>query len=397
MKQAAKNLILIFFTICFLFLAGELAIRLLSGKTERSELTGAVSANGSRADNMLNHAHVPGLEFVHTAKDGKEFRNPVKYNSRGLHDHEYTYEKGPGTTRILVLGDSFVEALQVPMEKNFCEITEQELNSALQPARYEVINMGVSGYSPILEYLYLKKEGLKYGPDIVILFFFMNDVYDDFAYKSMARFGPGGLPLRVGTGREDKTKKLKGCKRFRRRLCNSIKGLINKSKFYVFLKERTYRLQEKAGKRKKEPEENRFLILTEYPESSEHLLWPDTLGYISAARNLAERQGAKFLFVTIPVEGQLFGGRQDAVTRFYLKGKPFSERSEKKIAEFCGHNHIKYISLRKEFDRLGAEGLYFKYDGHFTEKAHREVSGIILEKLKHLGWVPDAETGKREI
>ena len=81
------------------------------------------------------------------------------------------------------------------------------------PYKYEVINMGNSSYSPILEYLYLKREGLKYGPDIVVLGFFVNDVQDDSLYKDMAVFD-GGLPVRVRPRGADKTEKLTGWKKF---------------------------------------------------------------------------------------------------------------------------------------------------------------------------------------
>ncbi|MEA3357480.1 MAG: hypothetical protein U9Q67_03530 [Patescibacteria group bacterium] len=40
---------------------------------------------------------------------------------------------------------------------------------------YEVLNMGISGYNTIQEYLLLKDKGLKFQPDLVLLGFFYND------------------------------------------------------------------------------------------------------------------------------------------------------------------------------------------------------------------------------
>src|SRR6266851_1141148 len=48
----------------------------------------------------------------------------VKINSHGFRDKERTYEKGKDVFRIVVLGDSFSEALQVPLEKTFPYILE---------------------------------------------------------------------------------------------------------------------------------------------------------------------------------------------------------------------------------------------------------------------------------
>ena len=46
--------------------------------------------------------------------------------------------------------------------KNFCEQLQYLLNqdSSLKNKRYEVLNAGVSGYSPISEYLYFKRVGV---------------------------------------------------------------------------------------------------------------------------------------------------------------------------------------------------------------------------------------------
>ena len=66
---------------------------------------------------------VPNNEFIFTSRRD-EFRVRVRINSNGLRDREYPYEKGEGVFRILVLGDSFSAALQVPLEQIWHEIIE---------------------------------------------------------------------------------------------------------------------------------------------------------------------------------------------------------------------------------------------------------------------------------
>jgi len=399
MKPVIKNLILTFVVVCLVFLSGELALNIAAflnseknGRgiqaTKTKSLAEGVSENGSQADQILNHVHVPGLQFTYTARDGKEFETIIKYNSKGLNDKEHPYAKPAGTARIVILGDSFVEALQVPRGQNFCEIIEKRLNAGNPAEKYETINMGTSGYSPILEYVYLKREGLKYEPDVVILCFFMNDVHDDLIYKGMATFDNENLPISVSSGNADKTEKIKKTwKRAERRLCNSVKAVINRSKFYVFLKKRVYRLLEIADIRKSRPEENPYFILCKDPDPEKLALWKDTLRYILATKELAERNGVKFLLVTIPVEGQLHGTVRCAVSRFYLKEKPYSDRYEKRIKSFCSRNGIDYLSLLLEFEESRAEGFYYKRDSHFNEKGHEEAAALILKKLEKLGWV----------
>jgi len=102
-------------------------------------------------------------------------------NSKGLRDYEHTYEKPEGTFRILVLGDSFIEAAQVPLNETLSKHLESLLNTNLdKDIYYEVINAGFSMYGTEQELIFLETEGVRYKPDIVILSFFpANDVFDN--------------------------------------------------------------------------------------------------------------------------------------------------------------------------------------------------------------------------
>ncbi|PYQ23833.1 MAG: hypothetical protein DMF81_07510 [Acidobacteria bacterium] len=60
----------------------------------------------------------------------KEGFSEGHFNSHGFRDYERTWEKPPNTYRILVLGDSYVEAFQVPLERAFPALLEVRLNAA---------------------------------------------------------------------------------------------------------------------------------------------------------------------------------------------------------------------------------------------------------------------------
>ena len=49
----------------------------------------------------------------------REGRNYVSINSAGLRDREHSTTKAPDTIRIALLGDSYSEALQAPLEQTF--------------------------------------------------------------------------------------------------------------------------------------------------------------------------------------------------------------------------------------------------------------------------------------
>jgi hypothetical protein len=65
----------------------------------------------------------------------------VSVNSLGFRGPEFSIEKERGVFRIAVLGDSFIEAKQVDLDKTFCHRLEGLLNErAGSLQRIEVIN-----------------------------------------------------------------------------------------------------------------------------------------------------------------------------------------------------------------------------------------------------------------
>lgn len=120
----------------------------------------------------------PGKEFSWTKNC---FKNSVKTNSLGFHDYEFSKEKSENSFRIAIIGDSYVESLQVPLEKTFHKLLENQLNKELKSnEKFEVYTFGHSGNGTFLNYLYLKNYAFKYKPDLVIdAFLIGNDFRDD--------------------------------------------------------------------------------------------------------------------------------------------------------------------------------------------------------------------------
>ena len=92
-------------------------------------------------------------------------------NSRGIRgEAEYTYNPPRDKTRILILGDSYTLGNEVSNTETYSYNLQQMLPDT------EVINMGVSGYGHDQMLLYLKEEGIKYKPNIVIVGFVADDM-----------------------------------------------------------------------------------------------------------------------------------------------------------------------------------------------------------------------------
>src|SRR5215831_18858786 len=112
----------------------------------------------------------PGI----TGRVSTETPQIVHVSSQGFRDAERSYEKPADTFRIAVLGNSWTEALQVPLHKTYTTDLQQKLNEAacISGKRVEVLNFGVAGYSTAQELLLLQQRVWKYHPDMVLLAFY---------------------------------------------------------------------------------------------------------------------------------------------------------------------------------------------------------------------------------
>src|SRR5262245_26253466 len=80
-------------------------------------------------DRRVGYRMIPNAPYRWKGEGASEGR----INHEGWRDHDYTVAKPPGVTRILVLGDSYVQALQVPLDSTFHKQLERRLNAHARP------------------------------------------------------------------------------------------------------------------------------------------------------------------------------------------------------------------------------------------------------------------------
>jgi len=151
----------------------------------------------AQRDDDRGTAYRPGVEWWQT-QEGEAF---VLINHDGFRDQQRPFTKPHGTIRIAVLGDSYVDALQVPEEGRFTELLEAGLDreGAFGGAEVEVLNFGVSGYGTAQELMTLRSRVWKYEPDVVILAFLPgNDLRNN--YEPLQ--GDPGRPYFILRGEE---------------------------------------------------------------------------------------------------------------------------------------------------------------------------------------------------
>jgi lysophospholipase L1-like esterase len=118
-----------------------------------------------KSDNpLIGHMHSPNSNAYLMGVD-------VAINSDGFRDEEYSVDRNQ-SYRIAVLGDSLTFGWGVEKEDTF-EVLLEEMLSETRPT--EMINFGHGNYNTQQQVNLFKEKGLKYNPDKVVVFYFIND------------------------------------------------------------------------------------------------------------------------------------------------------------------------------------------------------------------------------
>ena len=130
-------------------------------------------------DPQLGWRLIPNSIFTYTGMHWykNEFKTQLKINSLGFRDKERAIKKQKNSTRMAVVGDSFVVAREVPFNKTPSQLLERYLNESnldelSKKPKYEVLNFGTTGFgipqSMLTNRIYVKD----FAPEYVFLFIF---------------------------------------------------------------------------------------------------------------------------------------------------------------------------------------------------------------------------------
>ena len=129
-----------------------------------------------------------------------EIAAPYAINVQGWNSGagDYVAERRDGVARVALVGDSFVEALQVPYDRSVAERLARELSVARAPA--EVYRFGISG-APLSQYLHMvEREVARFRPDWIVVLIVHNDFDESFTVVP-GRYTSSFLKLRLQDGR----------------------------------------------------------------------------------------------------------------------------------------------------------------------------------------------------
>ncbi|HMB90258.1 MAG TPA: SGNH/GDSL hydrolase family protein, partial [Rhodothermales bacterium] len=150
------------------FVAAEVAMRPMMRKTSKATIF--------VPDEELGWRLRPGIQafFADT---------PVTINELGWRGALLPFHKPDSTFRILFLGDSVTFGHAVAEDSVLFPYRTGLYLSPMLDHPVETLNFGVPAYMTWQELLLLKRDGLRYEPDLVVLGFVLNDVAEKLDYS----------------------------------------------------------------------------------------------------------------------------------------------------------------------------------------------------------------------
>jgi len=366
-------------------------------------------------DGSRGYALRPGMEGWYR-KEGQSY---VRINSDGLRDREHSKAKPPNTFRIAVLGDSYPEAFQVPLENAFWMVMQPQLQGcgALGGKQIEVLNFGVSGYGTAQELITLREHVWDYSPDLVVLTVTTNnDVTDNsrvlkrtdqvpyFVYENdkltldnsfqntrTFRFQHSTWAS-VGRWLRDHSRLIQAIGEGHRALRIYTAGWRARLKTANAL-QTTNNTKEKGELIARSQElgaDNLVYLETDEPVWKQ--AWAVTEGLIKLMRDEVQSRGSQFVVVTLSNGPQVFPDeqvRQEFMKRF-LVGNLFYP--DMRIKDLCEREGIPVLTLAPELQEYADRNHAFLHGfennpgaGHWNQIGHRVAGELIAEKLCTIG------------
>lgn len=370
--------------------AARLAERSRGGGKERDEASRYVEH-----DPRLGWRKRPGSRVRY---ERREYAVEVAINGNGLRDPERPYAADPGTFRILALGDSFVEGYTVALEQTVTQVLEQKLRSAACPV--EVLNAGTAAYSTDQEYLFYLDQGVRYQPQVVLLFAYYNDVLWNTAVNYFGSPKPLLVPLGDGLvlsndpvpapyrGPTPPPPPSPPAPRIRSAAHDWLKSRLARGAPRAFNALARAGLWEALGG--DEPDEQ-MRVFKRRQQPAIEAAWERTDAILRALAREAAARGSRFALVYVPSRMEVSDRDWELTRLAYDMDEKAWDRGlvARRFAEIGSSTGFPVLDLTPELRRAsGVREPYFVFDGHWNAAGHRAAAEAVGRFLHERGWVP---------
>ena len=309
----------------------------------------------------------------------------TRTNAAGLRMTREVGAKQPGEKRILLMGDSFTEALNVQPEARFADRLDASLAARRFPdgSHWTVVNGGIQNGAPSQYILQLRRWLPKLQPDLVVVLLAPNDLNDDTAFEHDYgfTFDERGLPVSPRA----RTKLLILQRSYLARYVEVALSRLGRGPHDLLFHPAT----------SVQPLDWKPLLCAGDPEMER--VWVGKTGhYLLGLRDMTEGAGARFAVLMIhymyvfddePWYRGLFPELEADLRRLGCrdtKGAPYREF----VQGFLSANRIRYRDSYDALLRAKAENpkrkLWGFYDYHYSQAGHRVIAdelSVLLDPL----------------
>lgn len=304
-----------------------------------------------RFDPEIGWANKENARGFHRPNSG-EPGGHIEINQKGLRGKEFPYERVPGNKRLLVLGDSNTFGYGLEESETYPFMLGKMLGEG-----HEVINAAVIGYGIDQEYLFFRREGVKYSPDVVIVGFSAGDIFDS---TCSMRFGVHKPFFRLEEGRlrllNSPVPEKVSIKALLERRSPATKFLFRASHLFRFLFYRFTDPDEVINVHEQEMNNLEGMRVSER--------------IILEIRNICEKAGCRPVFLVIP--------QQDWLEAAERQGGDIIRRGHDAAVRVLREADVPYIDLWEPFRANYRNGLFQKGDPvHTNARGNRLIAETV--------------------
>lgn len=314
-----------------------------------------------------------------------EYRMNVQYNADGWRGATGRFSKPPGVFRIVALGDSFVDGYTIPVQDRFTEVLE----AALRP-QFDVINLGVAGYSTDQELLLLDQEGWKFEPDLIVLAFYYNDVWGNgsrhfsettktqkpvFSLDTAGNLSLSNVPV------PHPTRSLQDRFRLYDLVRTTVKRnrLLHAAAVKAGLADNTLPNDSRPAPTGAAGGAEEFAVyhLTETPELARE--WSITQALLRKMNQEAAQHGARLMVLYVPTRIELSPAEWSSA---HLPSDYNASVVVRRLVTICQAEGIPYLDPSDRLTAAGTNVLYYSRDPHWNAAGHRLVGETLAEHIR---------------
>lgn len=325
-----------------------------------------------QADPDLGWRLVPDLAFTWAGLEGwyaREFEVEVQVNAHGFRDLPRALDRPAGVERVALLGDSFFEGLQVPLQATCAQVLEGRLR--VRHPEVEVLNLGISSHGVGQSLLAYERVARRFGArHVAVLVTELTLSRTPLGEERGGFTGGRALAVRPWFSRDAEERLVRHPARDTATLVE-VQAALVKDDF--------------AGQRVRLRPPGWFLpgrlraawddltrgeeLGSPYPAIDAETWWVNRLVLLELAR-AARADGAKLLVV-------------DGLTHLNPGAHALSEQ----VRGLCAEEELVHVDASAALRAAEARGQVTRWrrDGHWTAAGHEAVAGALDEALRRSG------------